>query len=45
MVALEDNKINVGMRFADEKLTGINYVDVCENNWRSKLKIRLKSNA
>jgi len=37
MLALEDNKINVGTRFADEKQPGINYVVVCENKWRSKL--------
>jgi len=41
MLALYDNKINVGMRFPNEKQPGINYQDICENKWRRKLKIQI----
>ena len=41
MLALQNYKINVGTRFVNEKQPGINYVDICENKFRSKLIIRI----
>jgi len=37
MLALQNNKMNVGTRFVNEKQPGNNYVDVCENKYRSRL--------
>jgi len=41
MLALQSNMINVGTRFVNQKHTGINYVDICEYKFRSKLMIRI----